>query len=125
MRPADIHDDGGAGLAQLGQALADEAMHANPLQSDGVQHARRRLDDARRRMAFALGKEESLDGHRAEVGEVDGLAVFHAVPEAAAGGNQRILQRELTDGDGEIEVHTHAHTSALASKTGPPIHDRT
>ena len=29
------------------------------------------------------------------------------------------------EADGQIEFHAHSHTSALASKTGPPIHDRT
>ncbi len=44
--------------AQLGHLLGDEAMHADALQADGVQHAGRRLDDARRRMSFALGEEQ-------------------------------------------------------------------
>ena len=43
--------------AQLGQLLADEPVDADALQADGVQHAGRRLDDARRRVAFALGRE--------------------------------------------------------------------
>ena len=50
--------------AQLRQLLGDEAVHADALQADGVQHAGRRLDDARRRMAFALGEEQALDARR-------------------------------------------------------------
>ena len=46
--------------AQLGQALGDEPVHADALQADGVQHAGRRFDDARRRMPFALGEEQPL-----------------------------------------------------------------
>ena len=47
--------------AQLGQLLGDEAVDADALQPDGVQHAGRRLDDARRRMALARLEEQPLD----------------------------------------------------------------
>ena len=60
--------------AQLRQALAHEAVDANPLQADGVQHAGGRLDDARGRMAFALGEEQPLDGDAAERGQIDDAA---------------------------------------------------
>ena len=53
-RAADVDDDGRAARAQLRQLLVDEAVHADALQADRVQHAGRRLDDARRRVAFAL-----------------------------------------------------------------------
>ena len=57
-RAADVDDDHRAAGAQLGHLFRDEAMHADALKADGVQHAGRRLDDARRRMPFALGEEQ-------------------------------------------------------------------
>ena len=52
-RAADVHDGAGAALAQQRQLLADEAVHADALQADGVQHARR----ASRRCAPACGPD--------------------------------------------------------------------
>ena len=46
---ADVDDDARAALAQQRQLLADEAVDADALQADGVEHAGRRLGDARRR----------------------------------------------------------------------------
>ncbi len=63
---ADVDDHRGPEAAQLRQPLGDETPDADSLQPDCVQHARRSLDDAWRRMAFALGGEEALDGDSAE-----------------------------------------------------------
>ena len=41
-----------AALAQQRQLLLDEAVHADALQANGVDHAGRRLDNARRRVAL-------------------------------------------------------------------------
>ena len=68
---------------QFGQLLGDEPVDADALQADGVQHAGRRFDDARRRMALALVEEQALDGDAAERREVDGVGVLDAVAEAA------------------------------------------
>ena len=54
-----------------GSFSRDEAVDADALQADGVQHAGRRLDDPRRRVAFALGEEQALDGDAAERRQVD------------------------------------------------------
>ena len=80
--------------AQLGQLLADEAVDADALQADRVQHPGRRFDDARRRMSFALGEEQSLDGDAAERRQVDQVRVLDAVAEAAARRDERVLQLE-------------------------------
>ena len=53
---ADVDEHDRAAIAQLGQPLADEAVDADALQADRVEHAGRRLDDARRRMAFARAR---------------------------------------------------------------------
>ena len=44
------------------------------------------------RMAFALREEESLDDDRAEGREIDQIGVLDAIAEAAARGDQRILE---------------------------------
>ena len=53
-------------FAQQRQLFLDEAMHADALQADRVDHAGRRLDDARWRMALALFHEEALRHDAAE-----------------------------------------------------------
>ena len=73
----------GAEAAELGQLLGDEAVDADALQSDRVDHAGGRLDDARRRMAFALLQEQSLDRDAAESLEIDGRRILDAVAETA------------------------------------------
>ena len=96
-RAADVDDDDRAALAQLGQPLRDEAVDADALQADRVQHAGRRFDDARRRVSFALGEEQSLDRDAAERRQVDDVGVLDAVAEAAARGDQRIGERQRSD----------------------------
>ena len=70
---------------------------ADALQPDRVQHAGRCFDDSRRRMAFALGQEQSLDGDAAERRQVDDVGVLDAVAEAAAGRDERVLESERAD----------------------------
>jgi hypothetical protein len=120
---ADVDDDGGAALAQLGQLLGDEAVHADTLQPDRIQHARGRLDDAFRRMALAFLEEEPFHRDGAECREVQRLCVLDAVAEAPAGRDERIRQRQRADGNGEVAHH--AQTMSAASRTGPPMHERT
>ena len=64
--PAHVDDHRGPEPPQLGHLLANEAMHADPLQADRVQHARRGLDDARRRVPVPLAQEQPLDDDGAE-----------------------------------------------------------
>ena len=103
-RAADVHHHGRAPFPQFWQPLADEAMHADPLQTDGVEHAGRSLDDAGRRVSFALGEEQSLDRHGPETGEIDDAGVFDAVSEAAAGRDERVGERQGTDRDRKIHL---------------------
>ena len=66
---ADVHNHGRAARSRSsGSRSRDEAVHADALQADGVEHSGRRFDDARRRMAFALGEEEAFHRDRAERG---------------------------------------------------------
>ena len=72
--------------------LVDEAVHADALETDGVQHARRRLDNPRRGVPLAFVQEQALDGDAAERGQVDDIGVLDAVAEAAAGRDERVLE---------------------------------
>ena len=110
---ADVDEHARAALPQQRQLLVDEAMHADALQADGVDHAGRRLDNARRRVPLALGHEQPLHAHAAERREVGHLVVLEAVAEAAAGGNQRVGQRQRADADGKI-------TSAISPTRSRP-----
>jgi hypothetical protein len=65
-RPADIDNHHGAARAKLGHLFSDETAYADALEPDRVKHAGGRFDDARRRMPFALGQEQSFDGDPAE-----------------------------------------------------------
>ena len=80
-----------------------------PLQADGVQHAGRRLDDSRGGVAFALGQEQALDGDAAEGRQVDDVGVLHAVAEAPARRDERVLQGQGTDLNREIQGHQTLH----------------
>ena len=95
-------------------------MHADALQPDRVEHARRRFENARGRVAFAFGKKESLHGDTAERRQIDEVGVLRAVAEAAAGRDERVLERQRPDAGGEIY-----HLMSSARNTGPEMHDRT
>ena len=95
-----------------GSFLVDEPADADALQADRVQHAGGRFDDPRRRMALALGEKQALDGDAAKRGEIDQVGVFDAVAEAAARRDERVLQRQRADGDGEVQRSTLRISSA-------------
>ena len=79
----------------------------------------RRLDDARRRVAFALGEEQALHRDAAERREVDRVGVLEAVAEAAGCGDDRVPEGERADVNGEI----HAGLSARSVSGRQPIPD--
>ena len=49
----DVDDDGGRQRTQVRQVMVEEVVDAVVVQADGVEHAARRLDGARRRVAGA------------------------------------------------------------------------
>src|SRR5581483_9779993 len=58
-------------------------------------------------MPFALGEEQPLDDDAAERREIDRVGVLDAVAEAAARRDERVLQVQRSDRDGEIhQSHT-------------------
>ena len=74
-------------------------MDADALQPDRVEHAGRRFDDALRRMSLAWLQEQPFGDDRPECGDIDRVGVLQTVPEAAAGGDERVPERECTDRD--------------------------
>ena len=81
----------GASRSKLGHFFRDEAVHADALKADGVEHAGRRFDNARRRMSFALGEKQAFHCNATKRCQVDQLRVLGAVPEAPARRDKRIL----------------------------------
>jgi len=106
------------------RVTSHEPVHADALQADGVDHAGRRLDNARGRVALALGEEEALDADAPEGRQVGDVFILEAIAEAAAGRDERIRQLERADADGKVACHQ-SHTISAPSKTGPEMHERT
>jgi hypothetical protein len=77
-RPADVDEGARAGLVEQRQLLRDEAVHADALEADRVDHAGGRFDDPRWRMALALFHEEPFGHHAAEHRGDRRLLVFEA-----------------------------------------------
>ena len=71
-------------------------------------------------------EEQSLDGDAAERREVDEVGVLDAVAEAAAGRDERVLERQRADANGEIHGRRISPTrSDRPASTGPARHERT
>ena len=79
-------------MPQLGQLLVDKGARADILQSDGVEHARRRFVQTRRRIAGHRLRGQSLDHKAAELVEVHDIFELNAVAKGPAGRDHRILQ---------------------------------
>ncbi len=76
------------------------------------------------RVAFALGEEQALDATPPSEARSTTAAVFDAVAEAAAGGDERVPERQRADARRQSPRQC-SHTSVAASNTGPPMHERT
>ena len=75
---------------------------ADALETDGVQHARRRLHDPCGRMPLTRSEKQTLDRNTTERRQVHDAGVLDAVPKAAGGRDERVVQPEAADVDGEI-----------------------
>ena len=94
----DVDDDGAAGIvAQLGELFCDEALDADVLQADGVDHAGGGLDEAGRRVAGHGLAGEALGDEAADAVEGDDLFKLDAIAEGAAGGDDG--RAELDSGE--------------------------
>ena len=81
----DVGDDGGRQRAQIRQMVSDEMIDAVVVETDGVEHARRRFDRARRRVADAWLCRHRLGNDAAQLGEIDDARHFARVAEGAGG----------------------------------------
>ena len=110
----DVDDDFAGGIAAQGrQLLLDELGDADVLQSDGIEHARSGLDDARRGMAGHGFQRDALGDERADALQRDDLFKFDAVAEGAAGGDDRVGQLDA----GELHFHVGFHARWFSSST--------
>jgi hypothetical protein len=73
----------------------DEAVHARPLQADGVEHAAGDFGGARRGIAGHGIQPDALDRDRAELVQVNQPRIFRAVAERAGGDRHGILHVSL------------------------------
>src|SRR5207247_10583002 len=62
----DVHQDREVPLRPAGRVVANERRDSGTLEADRVEHPARRLDDARRRRAFARTQEDAFGHHRPE-----------------------------------------------------------
>jgi hypothetical protein len=77
-------------------------------------------------VAFALVEKKTLHRDAAERRQVHDVGVLDAVAEAAARGNQRILQREKSERCRQVHQCTSSSQAIrAASNTGPSMQDRT
>jgi hypothetical protein len=74
------------------------------LQADGVKHACRSLDHARRAIARHRLARESLDDDPAERVQIQQMGEFQPIAERAAGGDNRVLQPD----SGNLDTQVHA-----------------
>ena len=107
-----VDDDFALGVAlHRREFLCEVVDDADILQADGVQHAGRGLDDARRGVAGHGFKRDTLGDEGAQAIESDDLFEFDAVAEGAAGGDDRVHQ--FNTGQRNSHVGFHARVSSL------------
>src|ERR1700690_1817150 len=91
--------------AEFGKLVVHEGAGADVLQADGVQHSGGGFIQARRRVADQGLARKAFDHESAQPLQVDDVFKFHAVAEGAAGGEDRVLQRDSGETDAEIGGH--------------------
>ena len=99
-RAPDVDDRRHFQLLEERPVFFDEAVHARPLQADGVQHAAGDFGGARRGIAGHGIEPDALDRDRAKLVQVNQPRIFRAVAERAGGHRHRILHRQFADLDG-------------------------
>jgi hypothetical protein len=82
--------------------MGDEVVDAVVVEADGVKHAGRRFDGARRRVADARLARHGLGDDAAQAGEIDGAGHLAGVAEGARGNEDRVLQMQAAERDGEV-----------------------
>ena len=90
-------------VPQVGQLLALEALDADVLEANRVDHARRGLADARRGVAEAGLRRDPLGDEAAERAEVGELLELLAVAERPRGGQHRVSKGDTARLDGQTD----------------------
>ena len=98
----DVGDDGDPLPLQKGEVVADERLHARVLQPDGVEDDAVPFGDARRGVAEARFKRQTLGADAAQAGDVVDLVEFPPEPEGAAGGDDGIFKFDAANFDAKI-----------------------
>src|SRR5262245_15437783 len=81
-------------------------LDAVVVQADGVEHARGRLDGARRGVAGARLPRDGLGDDAAELAEIDRAGHCAGVAEGARGDEDGVAQLEAAEGDGQVSHDT-------------------
>ena len=120
----EVDDHLGRQILQTRQHVAQEAVDADVLQSDRVQHPTAGLGDPDRRIARQGLERQALGHQAAEAMQVGALREFQTVAERAARGEDRVLQPKRADPGRQIgrgrphRVAAH-HATSSRRKTGP------
>src|SRR5581483_11080766 len=102
----DVDDDGTMRMVtQRGKLLRDEALNADVLQADGVDHAGGGFNKTRGCVAGHRLRRDALSDEAADPFEVYDLLEFNAVAEGAAGGNYRADEAKAAKGDPHVGLH--------------------
>ena len=105
-----VDDDLAARIALHGRQFPLQVvLDAHILQSDGVEHARRCLHNARRGMTGHWLERDSLGNESTDPIQRDNLFKFNAVAEGAAGGEDGVGQFET----GQRHSHVGFHLAAF------------
>src|SRR5665811_1522302 len=109
---------------------SNESRDARILQSDGVEHSRRRFSNARHGVPRSRLRRYALADECPQSLHIDKTRKFLAIPETTGGRNHRVPQHELPRVSRcEINLHIwlarlrHPHSMSSISKTGPSTHD--
>jgi len=82
--------------------MRDEMIDAVVIEADGVEHPRRRLDGARRRVALARLMRDGLRYDAAELSEIDRAGHFLGVSKSAGRHQDRVLHVQAAKCDTEV-----------------------
>ena len=127
---ADVDEDRSVELAQARHLLFDETLDADFLETDGIEHSRRRLPDPWRCAPFSGLEIETFDGDAADGSVIGELEVLGTVAEGAARSDERSAKAYPRNGHAQIRPGhsgwgSRSQQTASASKTGPSVQHRT
>jgi hypothetical protein len=98
----DVGNHRGRQRTQVGQVVGQEVLDAVVVQADGVEHARRRFDGPRRRVAGPRPARDRLGDDAAEPGEIDDAGHLPGVTERPRRDQDGVREAQPAEGDGEV-----------------------